>query len=174
MTNKERSVAIRSELKKHGYTSRQISVRSGDCGYSDYSHIRIKDVSISRKTIKEICKKYEYISYDEYSGEILQGCNTFIDVDYDYSAVREAKERNIGEARKLVDRALAGDRHVIFKSPAGMSFRLYLCEDNGGTKLCAGRDEQSLTRRELATDVNDKHGAETMAEGVARILAGIE
>lgn len=167
MTNRERSIAIRNDLKKLGYTSRQISVRSGDCGYSDYSRITIKDVSISRKLIEEICEKYEYIRYDEYSGEILQGCNTFITVDYNYNAVKEAKNKNIDEARKLVGRVLAGDRHVVFKSPSGTPHRLYLCDYNGEIKLCMSG--------EFPADVwNDKYGAEIMAEKVAKVLAGIE
>lgn len=37
-SNKERSAAIRAELKKLGFNSKQVSVKSGNCGYSDYSH----------------------------------------------------------------------------------------------------------------------------------------
>jgi len=30
--------------------------------------------------IREVIQEYEKVSYDQYSGEILSGCNTFIDI----------------------------------------------------------------------------------------------
>ena len=97
LTNKGRSSAIRIELKKLGYNSRQVSVRSGYCGYSDYTDITIKDLKADRKAIEKACKKFQSIDYDSASGEILQGANTFINVKYDYGIMRNAIEEKIKE-----------------------------------------------------------------------------
>ena len=103
MTNKERSSAIKAELKKLGYNSRQVSVRSGFCGYSDYTNITIKDLKADRKAIEKACKKFQSIDYDSANGEILEGANTYITVKYDYETLHNAIE----EERKNLDSMIA-------------------------------------------------------------------
>lgn len=103
MTNKERSAAIRAEIKKLGYNSRQISVRSGYCGYSDYTHITVKDLSIDFKAIEKIGAKFESIRYDEYSGEILEGANTYISVRYDYNVLHNAVDAQLARAQTMIE-----------------------------------------------------------------------
>ena len=94
MTNKERSKAIRETLKKAGYKTSDFSIRSYDCGYSDSSKIHIKNLSIDVSKIRNLLKKFESVDYDERSGEILSGGNTYIIVDYDYETIR-AKENEV-------------------------------------------------------------------------------
>ena len=49
--NAERSKMIREKIKAElGYNSRQVSIRSGDCGYSDYTRITVKDLSCTHGT----------------------------------------------------------------------------------------------------------------------------
>lgn len=101
-SNKERSKAIKEELKKLGITSKQVSVRSGNCGYSDSSYITIKDVSVRIGAVKKACEKFESIDYDKYSGEILEGGNTYIIVQYDYEALRNAENKKMAEVEELL------------------------------------------------------------------------
>ena len=102
MTNKERSAAIRAEIKKLGYNSKQVSVRSRICGYSDETRIEVKDLSCDIKAIEKACMKFESIDYDQYSGEILSGGNTYIFVQYDHAAISKATEANIEKAEKTI------------------------------------------------------------------------
>lgn len=138
MTNKERSAVIRAELKKLGYNSKQVSVKSGYCGYSDYSHITIKDLKADRKAIEKACKKFQSIDYDSVTGEILEGANTYITVKYDYETLYNAIE----EERKNLDSIIAeiekeqkhikknNSEYVLFKQ--GDSFCMVVYE-NGST-----------------------------------------
>lgn len=80
MTDKERLAAIRKELKEHGYNNRRVGVRYD--GYAIW--VTIKELAIDKKEIESIAMKYESYSRDEHTGEILQGGNTFVFVDYDY------------------------------------------------------------------------------------------
>lgn len=80
MTDDERLAAIRKELKEHGYNNRRVGVRFD--GYAIW--VNIKELAIDKKEIESIAMKYENYDRDERTGEILQGGNTFVFVDYDY------------------------------------------------------------------------------------------
>ena len=69
MTSTEKAKAIRAALKEAGITSKQVSVRHRYCGYSSSYHITIKDGNVSELQIKDICKRFESVDYDERTGE---------------------------------------------------------------------------------------------------------
>lgn len=101
--NAERSKMIRDKIKAElGYNSRQVSIRSGDCGYSDYTKITVKDLSCDIDAIKQIAKSFESIRYDEYCGEILSGANTYINIEYDWEILRKAEEAELENAEKAI------------------------------------------------------------------------
>ena len=125
MTNKERSTAIRAEIKKLGYNSRQVSVRSGFCGYSDYTHITIKDAKANIKEIEKASKKFQSVDYASATGEILAGGNTYIHVQYDYDAISKATEANFEKAESLVNDI--DDYYVLFKDEKK---EIVLCKQN--------------------------------------------
>lgn len=83
MTNKELGNAIRKELKTSGYKTRDFSVRVRDSLYDTAVNIKIKNPEINRKEIEKILNKFKAIDYDERSGEILAGGNTYIFIDYE-------------------------------------------------------------------------------------------
>lgn len=114
LSNKERSAAIRAELKKLGYNSRQISVRSGNCGYSSYSTIRILDLSIDIKLVEEACLKFNDVDYDERTGEILEGGNTYVSVEYDWKTLAIAEDEQMPKVEKVVAE-LENQIHIIKK-----------------------------------------------------------
>lgn len=80
MKVKEKAKMVREELKKIGYSSKMVSVKSGCTGYSDFIRITIKDLSCDKDKINAIALKFKSIDYDERSGEILAGGNTYISV----------------------------------------------------------------------------------------------
>lgn len=111
-SNKERSAAIRAELKKLGFNSKQVSVKSGNCGYSDYSHITIKDLSIDIKAVEKVCKVFNHVDYDEYTGEILSGGNTYIRVEYDYKALSDMMNAKMPEVEKIASALATEQKHI--------------------------------------------------------------
>lgn len=82
--------AIKKDLKKKGYTSRQVSVTKRRGGFNVAIRLLIKDMlNVDLDFIDSIVKKYESFDRDERTGEILSGGNTFIFVEYDYSSINK-------------------------------------------------------------------------------------
>lgn len=92
MTSTEKAKAIRAALKEAGITSKQVSVKHRYCGYSSSYHITIKDANVSELQIKDICKSFESVDYDERTGEILEGGNDYILVERDNHAPVDGSE----------------------------------------------------------------------------------
>lgn len=90
MTRSEKTKAIRQELKRrYGWTSRQVSVRGQPCTYSGSIDVTIKDPSVPLPLVEAVANQYKSVRRCEYSGDILQGGNTYVTVEYD----RELIER---------------------------------------------------------------------------------
>lgn len=92
LTASEKATAIRTALKKAGFSSNRVSVKTRRGGYSTEYHITIKDNSISEMQVKDICAPFESVTYDEGTGEILGGCNDYILVARDYRAPVDGSE----------------------------------------------------------------------------------
>ena len=89
MNTTEYAAKIRKELKeKHGWNSRQVSVRADYYSMGSSIHVEIKDASIPLGVVKEIAEQAERISRCEVTGEILGGGHRFVEVRYS----REAEE----------------------------------------------------------------------------------
>ena len=122
MTSKEKAKAIRAALKEAGITSKQVSVKHRYCGYSSSYHITIKNGNISEMQVKNICKRFRSVDYDERTGEILEGGNDYVLVNRDNNypvdgseyldAVKNAlaKLERDGQGEKI-----EGTRWTIFK-----------------------------------------------------------
>lgn len=85
MTNKELGTAIRADLKKAGYNSRDISVRVSDAGYSTRVNVKIKTPAVYLRDVEKQLRKFESIDRDEVTGEVLMGGNVYVFVEYDYN-----------------------------------------------------------------------------------------
>lgn len=77
-------------LKTKGYNRTKVSVKHSYYGYDDGYKVTVKDVSIPLEKIKELVLKFRSVDYDERSGEILSGGNTYVDVEYDKNVVKDA------------------------------------------------------------------------------------
>lgn len=88
---------IKKELKEAGIPTKNISVRLNSCSI----RVSISDLSIDAEKVEALVNKYESIDRCERTGEILQGGNTFVLVDYDWDALR-AKWDNAEYAQSVL------------------------------------------------------------------------
>jgi hypothetical protein len=80
--SKEVAAAIRKELKALGYNARKVSVRTSPCTYSTSVDVTIKSLGVDIEAVKEVANAYRSVRRCEYSGDILMGGNTYVDVEY--------------------------------------------------------------------------------------------
>lgn len=88
-----KSKEIKKYLKENGIDTKKISVKGSNCGYSESYNITIKDISINIEKVRELLKTFESYERDERTGEILEGGNTYIFVNYDYNTLKLANEK---------------------------------------------------------------------------------
>lgn len=123
-------------LKKAGFNRRQVSVRHRRVLYDDDYRITVRDPKVSLLQIEEIVGKFESIRYDEYCGEILDGCNNYVNVERDQKnpvditeilpLVKDALTKTLqNESNQLVQ--LPNRRYLIGQQPQG-------CPDLWGRK----------------------------------------
>ena len=88
---------VRAALKAAGFNARKVSVKSSRGSSSVY--VSIKDHTLIKDEIQEIAESFESVRRCSYSGDILQGGNTFIMVSYSTEAKAEFKKlaAEIGE-----------------------------------------------------------------------------
>lgn len=147
-TRKQKAIYIRNELKALGYNSRHISVKSRIAGYSDAIDISIKDLSINIREIDAIARECEEVRYDEYSGEILSGGNTYIHVNYDPKIICDKTDELRDYAKKMFTQA----GHYIA-----------IADDKNGRVLTLNKDESRLWFIDVNTD--DQHCYHLMTNG---------
>mgnify|MGYP001164432000 FL=1 len=121
MTDKELRTQIKSELKIAGYNAREISVSVKYTGYDTAIRVTIKNPYINADTVKEIVNKYEQVSYDEVTGEILQGANTYVRVSYEYGIFEQVSEAFETLAKEAIEKAA----EIVEIIPG-----LFLCSEN--------------------------------------------
>ena len=79
----ETAQKMNDALKKAGFNRRQVTVRHWRALYDDDYRNKVHDPKVSLLQIEDIVGEFESIRYDEYSGEILEGCNNYVNVDRD-------------------------------------------------------------------------------------------
>ena len=88
MSAVDRCKAIRAELKRrHGYTSRQVSVRKDSYSMGATIYVTIKDASIKLSDVEAVASAFGTVRRCEVTGEILGGGNTYLAVEYDAACV---------------------------------------------------------------------------------------
>lgn len=78
---------LRAVLKTAGYKSTQVSVKQSPCTYSTSLRVTIRTAAIKHSEIKALAERFESVRRDEYSGEILLGGNTYLEVAYSEEAL---------------------------------------------------------------------------------------
>ena len=93
----DKAKQTRKELKELGINSKQVSV---NCKHGSL-YVRIKDLKVKMETVEFIANKHRSVSYCEASGEILQGGNTFVFIEFDSNALRAAANEFEEKAEKI-------------------------------------------------------------------------
>lgn len=99
-----KGIDVKNHLKEQGYETKKISVRVTYSGYGSISiKITLKDLKLNRAELDNVVsKKYKNIRYDEHvQGEILEGCNTFVNCEYDYDLLEAAINKQLPKAKKI-------------------------------------------------------------------------
>lgn len=161
MTIKDKTKAIREDLKKHGISNRKVSVRGEHIVYDDYIDVTIKDLTVSKKLVDKIVSKYDSIRYDQYNGEILQGLNTFVNVEFDWYKLNDASEKLLPLAKKIKEKykntgvdtgehiAKGDDLEIIYwvkPSQTTPTITLYRNKDDEILLRHIARNEQEIAR----------------------------
>lgn len=116
---------IRKDLKAKGIkVPGQVNVRTRRGGLSNAYDIIIKDLKVDADELRKIVKKYEDIDYDERTGEILSGGNTYIFIKYDDTAERDEQRRLQKTVEQLVDQAMM-DKGREVKLKNGYTFGVF-------------------------------------------------
>jgi hypothetical protein len=90
---------IRTELKsRYGWTRNDVSVRANSYSMGSSIRIEIKSAAVRASKVKEIAEKFQRIDRCSYSGEILNGGNRFVFVEYD----RDLVESKADEIEPLI------------------------------------------------------------------------
>ena len=102
ITNKEMSLSIRRELKENGYNIKDFKVSVKDSGYNTAIKITIKNPHINKKGIENILSKYESIETCKRTNEVLDGCNIYLFVEYEYRLFDEVAQEWASTAKGLM------------------------------------------------------------------------
>lgn len=87
MTTTEYAAEIRAILKhRHGWSSRQVSVRAEYYSMGSSIEVEIKDAAVPLSIVKALAEKAEHVRRCEVSGEILGGGNRYVSVRYSHAA----------------------------------------------------------------------------------------
>ena len=104
METKELRKLINGDLKELGLKRKDYSLKVKEAGYGDtYIRCKIKNPHINIVNVESALMKYREVEYDYNGcGDILQGCNTYVDVSYEYGCFDEvSKEYEELAAQKM-------------------------------------------------------------------------
>lgn len=134
---------IKQELKDNGIDTKNISVRERSGGYSNAYYITIKDPSIDKDKVEKIAKRQESYERDMRTGEILEGGNTYVFVNYDDAAFDEVSKPYEKKASEYLEQA----RNI----EDGYSIRIkdgvWLSKDGNSLEMIVQNDKQHARRR---------------------------
>lgn len=92
---KELAKNLRSELKELGYNRNMVSVTSD----YDSIHVTVKSIDVNFKKVAELANNYEKIRTD-HTGDILQGGNIFVFIEYAESLMESLKNKYMSKAQE--------------------------------------------------------------------------
>lgn len=99
-----KSTDVKNFLKENGIETKKISVSIRESGYADtYISVYLKDINLPIEYISSLLKT----KYDDYTrdvdGEILQGCNTFVHIQFDFETEIQAHEEIKETAKQKIE-----------------------------------------------------------------------
>lgn len=128
LTRSDRAAAIRSELKLHGWTSRDVSVRVDSYSLGCTIHVTIRSASVRISAVQETIAHFERVDRCSTTGEILCGGNAHLDIEY-ADSVRDAVAAPIAAAIPEDGSTVYLHGFVIFQDPADRDY--YIAQHAG-------------------------------------------
>ncbi len=114
LSTTDRAATIRQELKrKHGWTSRDVSVRADYYSMGSAIRVVVKNPDVPIAAVKASSEQHESIDRDARTGEILSGGNRFVTVNYAHEACDVLRSRMIDAVRKAADTLNAGSDNCL-------------------------------------------------------------
>ena len=124
MTNKEINANVKKELKNAGYCAKDFRISVKDCLYDSSIRVTVKNPLIKLSDVKNILSHWESYELDQASGEILQGGNTYVFVQYDSHAFDNIPAEYTEKAASVIDDAEKYDGRQIAENKDGVSLHL--------------------------------------------------
>lgn len=132
----EAAAEIRGKLKKlYGITSRQVSVRCASFSMGSSLDVTINDPAVDIREVRNIADSKEKIDRCEYSGEILSGCNRYLDVKYGRKAAEAFAAANAEAIAKLVSDLPAPGSSISGPEVEIDGKKLIVCNGDGGLNI---------------------------------------
>lgn len=103
MSNKELSQTIRKELKNHGFTNKDVSIRVRASLYDTAVNITVKNPLVRLSEVEKVAKKFSEVEYDERTMEILAGCNVYVHCQYEYGIFDDVATPLLPIAKKVLN-----------------------------------------------------------------------
>lgn len=152
---------IRAELKTAGYNRTKVSVRTDSYSMGSTVYVTIKSADVDYREVNKIAKSHERVHRCSYSGDILNGGNAFVIVEYDDDLV-------LGKLTAVIaDRAPEVGSNAVVSLDLGDLGTVDLCrdaqwrdsyeisgEDSEGRHYC----DRSITARGIVICLLRRHG----------------
>lgn len=104
---------IRETLKKkHGLTSKRVSVRAHGFSMGESIRVEIKDPAVPFDVVNKIARSHERIRRCEISGDILSGGNLYVDVAFSRECLAEITKKHIEPVRSAILKLKVGSREL--------------------------------------------------------------
>lgn len=103
MTNRELSAEVKKELKTAGFELRSFCVSVRDIGYSTKITVKILSPQISVESVRKLLRHHEDYELDKRTGEILQGGNTYLFIDYEHGIFDQISQEWAATARSAFE-----------------------------------------------------------------------
>lgn len=94
-TTTEAAAEIRAELKRLGWSGRDVSVKASYFSMGSSIDIRIKNPDVPSRKVKAAAEAHQQISRCEMTGEILSGGNQYVSVQYSREAMEVIGARHL-------------------------------------------------------------------------------
>lgn len=158
---------LREQFKAAGFNARQVSIRHEYYSLGSSITVTVRDVRLPLKLAKRIAEGQERIHRCEYSGEILGGCNRYVEVRHDEATATllanlhvEAVKVAIAEVRALPKdsrelRPIAGTRALLGWDDHRCSMRLWSQDSSGCVSPHLSPDDPARIAYRIATMAQD-------------------
>ena len=157
---KERAQELRSLLKRqHGWTGRQVSVRTDNYSMGSTLRVEIKDPSVPLPLVERLAEEHESVRRCEITHDILSGGNRYVSVSYSSEARQALAAPLLDDVQIALDELDTLERGTSALIPVGSTGYLVGRSGNGWST--------TVWAPESAGCLRDTTGAEGVALEIA-------